>query len=184
MDRKQLNIFYDDTPALSLQQIRHRVKTTIKRKGKLALIVIDYLKLMTLPKADREDLAIGEVTRGLKQLAKEVKVPVLLLAQANRGTDKEKRPQMSNIYGSSAIEADSDLIIASHREEVVNESTALRGVVELIPVKFRHGDLPRTVYLKTNESGLFTCLTDVQIGDLMNQEEVRGSRKGATAFTG
>lgn len=184
MDRKQLNIFYDDTPALSLQQIRHRVKTTIKRRGKLALIVIDYLKLMTLPKADREDLAIGEVTRGLKQLAKEVKVPVLLLAQANRGTDKEKRPQMSNIYGSSAIEADSDLIIASHREEVVNESTALRGVVELIPVKFRHGDLPRTVYLKTNESGLFTCLTDVQIGDLMNREEVRGGRKGSTAFTG
>jgi replicative DNA helicase len=178
----QTNIYYDETPALSLAQIRHRVKTTIKKKGKQSLIVIDYLKLMSLPKADREDLAIGEVTRGLKQLAKEIKTPVLLLAQANRGTDKEKRPQMSNIYGSSAIEADSDLILAVHREEIVNEHTALRGVVEIIPVKFRHGDLPRPIYMKAGENGLFRCLSDIEIGEVMNQEEMRGNNKKPFEF--
>jgi replicative DNA helicase len=178
----ETNIYYDETPALSLAQIRHRVKTTIKRKGKMSLIVIDYLKLMSLPKADREDLAIGEVTRGLKQLSKEVKVPVLLLAQANRGTDKEKRPQMSNIYGSSAVEADSDLILAVHREEVVNEHTALKGVIEIIPVKFRHGDLPRTVYMRPGADGLFRCMTDEEIGGVMNQEEVRGNNKKDFVF--
>lgn len=182
MFNERVNIYYDETPALSLAQIRHRVKTTIKKKGKLSLIVIDYLKLMSLPKADREDLAIGEVTRGLKQLAKEIKTPVLLLAQANRGTDKEKRPQMSNIYGSSAIEADSDLIMAVHREEVVNEHTALRGVVEIIPVKFRHGDLPRTIYMKPKQDGLFACLSDEEVGDLMNQEDARGNNKKPFEF--
>lgn len=112
---KQVNILLDETPRLSINQIRARAKRSAQKHGKLGLLVIDYLGLMQLPKSDRHDLAIGEVTRSLKELAKEIKTPILLLAQANRELDKSERPTMSHIKDSSSIEADADLIFFAHK---------------------------------------------------------------------
>ena len=64
----------------------------------------------------------------------------------------------------------------------MNEHTALRGIVEIIPVKFRHGDLPRPIYMKAGENGLFRCLSDIEIGEVMNQEEMRGNNKKPFEF--
>ena len=93
---------------------------------------------MELPKADRHDIAVGQVTRGLKQLAKEIKVPIILICQANRDLDKAKRPTMSNLKDSSSIEADADVIMFVHRQEVIEPETELKGVTEIIIAKDRH----------------------------------------------
>jgi len=170
----RFKIYYDETPALALNQIRYRVKTSIKKLGKLGLVTIDYLGLMQKEKAERDDLAIGIVTRGLKQLAKETGTPILLLVQANRGTDQVKRPTMSNLYGSSAIEADADLVLFAHRDEVANPETHLKGITELIPAKFRHGTCNKTSYIGKHEDeqgGAFYSLSDEEIGAITNQIE-------------
>jgi len=183
-------IYYDETPALSLNQIRYRVKSTIKKLGQIGLVTIDYLGLMQKDKADRDDLAIGIITKGLKQLAKETGTPILLLVQANRGTDQVARPTMSNLYGSSAIEADADLVLFAHREEVNNPETNYKGVLELIPAKFRHGSCHNTTYIgrKCDEDGgYYYCLDAHEIGLIDHQEEDRKKqsdkekpRRGAT----
>jgi replicative DNA helicase len=170
----RFKIYYDETPALALNQIRYRVKSAIKKLGKIGLVTIDYLGLMKKEKAERDDIAIGIVTRGLKQLAKETGVPILLLVQANRGTDQAKRPTMSNLYGSSAIEADADLVLFAHRDEVANPETHLKGITELIPAKFRHADCSRTSYIarkRDEDGGAFYSLSDEEIGAIVNQIE-------------
>ena len=129
---------------------------------------------MQKDKADRDDLAIGIITRGLKQLAKETGTPILLLAQANRGTDHVNRPTMANLAGSSAIEADADLVLFAHREEVNNPETTLKGVTELIPAKFRHGTCNRTTYIGKKDDdcgGLFYCLSNDEAASLFNDDE-------------
>jgi len=177
-------IYVDTDPKLAVAQIRARVRRQIAKRGKQALIVIDYLGLMKLPKADRHDIAIGEVTSELKNLAKEVRTPILLLVQANRDLDKTKRPTMSNLKDSSAIEADADVVMFVHRQEVNDPETALKGVTELIIAKDRHNDGNGTVYLvKTN--GGFNSMDMNSVADLYHQEEQRKNprRKNNTYST-
>lgn len=173
MKKDRLRIFYDESPALSIDQICYRVKTAIKKHGQFGLVTIDYLELMQKPKADRDDLSIGIITRRLKQLAKETGTPILLLAQANRATDQLKRPGMGNLAGSKAIESDSDLVIFAHREEVSNPHTAFKGVTEIIPAKFRHGTCSQTVYLKrdSDESGGRLRTLSIEEVALLDHEE-------------
>ena len=177
-------IHIDDTPALSVEQIKARSKSFKKKHGKIGLITIDYLGLMKKPKADRNDLAIGEITRQLKELAKEIQTPILLLAQANRGADQAHRLTMQNLKDSSSIEADADLILFAHREEVNNPETAWRGVIEIVPAKFRHGTMERSAFMKRQsdqEGGRYRCLTDAEAGFIQNEED---SKKAPTRFNG
>lgn len=105
----------DDTPAVSLREIRSKAKK-LKRDG-LDLIIIDYLQLMTMPKSDSRNLAIGEVSRGLKRLARELHLPVILLSQLNRSVDSrtDKRPTMADLRDSGEIEQDADVILFPFR---------------------------------------------------------------------
>jgi replicative DNA helicase len=171
-DLDNSGIYYDEEPNQSVGQIRAKVRRHKERFPDLSMIMVDYLGLMKLGKADRHDIAVGDVTRSLKELAKEMKVPVILIAQANRGLDKAARPTMSNIKDSSAIEADADVIMFIHRQEVVEPETELKGLTELIIAKDRHNDGNGTVYLE-KINGTFKSLTNEQAGMMQAKEDVR-----------
>ena len=166
------NIHYTCEPTQSLGQIRAKVRRHKNADDSLSLVVIDYLGFIELEKADRHDIAIGKVTRGLKQLAKEVKVPIILICQASRNLDKATRPTMSDIKDSSSIEADSDVVIFVHRQEVADPETELKGVTEIIIAKDRHNGGNGTVFMsKTN--GSFKELSAEEMGRLQILEDIR-----------
>ena len=172
-------IYFTEEPCQTVGQIKAKVRNHKNKHPDLKMIFIDYLGLMKLGKADRHDIAVGDVTRSLKEMAKELKVPVVLVAQANRDLDKAKRPSMSNIKDSSAIEADADVIMFVHRQEVLEPETALKGITELIIAKDRHNDGNGTVYLQ-KVNGTFASISDEEVGKLQMLEEDRLSPKTTT----
>lgn len=117
--------------------------------GGLSFVSIDYLGLMKKPKAERNDLAIAEITRKLKQFCLRNKVPVILLSQLNRGVEAraDKRPTMSDLRESGAVEQDADVIIFPYRDEVYHENSDMKGIAEIIVGKYRSGQ-PRTFYME------------------------------------
>jgi len=137
----QSRLFIDDTPALSPSEIRARCRR-LKRSHGLDLVVIDYLQLMQVP-GHKENRAteISEISRSLKALAKELDVPVIALSQLNRSLEQRpnKRPVMSDLRESGAIEQDADLIIFIYRDEVYNEDSPHKGKAEIILGKHRNG---------------------------------------------
>jgi len=142
-------IFIDDTPALSPTEIRARARR-LQREHGLGLIVIDYLQLMAVP-GSKENRAteISEISRSLKALAKELSLPVIALSQLNRGVEQrtDKRPVMSDLRESGAIEQDADMIVFIYREEVYNQDTPRKGIADIAIAKQRNGpigDFPLT----------------------------------------
>ncbi len=137
----EAKIFIDDTPALSPVDLRSRARR-LKREHGLGLIVIDYLQLMQVP-GNKENRAteISEISRGLKALAKELDVPVIALSQLNRALEKrtDKRPMMSDLRESGAIEQDADVIMFIYRDEYYNKESADKGLAEIIIGKQRNG---------------------------------------------
>ncbi|MFP5464390.1 MAG: replicative DNA helicase [Gammaproteobacteria bacterium] len=139
----EANIFIDDTPSLSPMDLRARARR-LKRQHGLGLIVVDYLQLMQVPGAkDNRVLEISEISRSLKALAKELSVPVIALSQLNRSleTRPNKRPVMSDLRESGAIEQDADVILFIYRDEVYNEDSADKGKAEIIIAKQRNGPI-------------------------------------------
>ena len=137
----EAKIFIDDTPALSPGELRARARR-LKREHDLGLIVIDYLQLMQVP-GNKENRAteISEISRGLKALAKELDVPVVALSQLNRSLEQrtDKKPVMSDLRESGAIEQDADLIMFIYRDEYYNADSPEKGVAEIIIGKQRNG---------------------------------------------
>jgi len=133
-------IFIDDTPALSPMEIRARCRR-LKRQHGLDLVVIDYLQLMQVKGAENRVNEISEISRSLKGLAKELDIPVIALSQLNRSLEQRpnKRPVMSDLRESGAIEQDADLIVFIYRDEVYNEDSMHKGKAEIIIGKHRHG---------------------------------------------
>ena len=136
---KTLNLHIDDRPAATLQHIRSQCRR-IKRKHGLGMIVIDYLQLMR-GTGDNRNQEIGSLSRGLKGLAKEFDIPVLVLSQLNRKLEERanKRPIMSDLRESGEIEQDADLILFIYRDEVYNPGSPDAGLAEVICSKYRNG---------------------------------------------
>lgn len=141
-------LFVDDTPALSPAEMRARARRLMKERGQLGLVVVDYLQLMKVPgfKADNRTAEISEISRSLKSLAKELNVPVIALSQLNRSLEQrhDKRPVMSDLRESGAIEQDADLICFIYRDEVYNEDSPDKGCAEIIIAKQRNGPIGKT----------------------------------------
>ena len=120
-------LFIDDTPGMSVPMIRTRARRLARKCGGIALIVIDYLQLMTSPggrKNDNRVQEISEITRGLKMLAKELDVPVIALSQLSRSVENrdDKRPQLADLRESGSIEQDADIVMFTYREEYYLEN--------------------------------------------------------------
>lgn len=137
-------MYIDDTPALSPMELRTRARRVARKYGGLSLILIDYLQLMTSP-AGRENRTneISEISRSLKAIAKEFNVPVIALSQLNRGLEQrtDKRPVMSDLRESGAIEQDADVIAFIYRDEVYHEDSPHKGTAEIIIRKQRNGPI-------------------------------------------
>ncbi len=142
-------IFIDDTPGLAPTEIRARARR-LQREHGLGLIVVDYLQLMQVPgNSENRATEISEISRGLKALAKEMNCPVIALSQLNRSVEQrtDKRPVMSDLRESGAIEQDADLIVFIYREEVYNPDTPRKGIADICIAKQRNGpigDFPLT----------------------------------------
>jgi replicative DNA helicase len=191
-----LKLFIDDTPALTIAQIRTRARR-LKRQHGLSLIVVDYLQLINPPAGSRSDNRVQEVsqiTRGLKALAKELDVPVIALSQLSRAVEQreDKRPQLSDLRESGSIEQDADVVTFIYREEYYRErerptprenekhETYLerearynellekaRNKAEIIVAKQRHGPIG-TVTLQFN--GDYTQFADLKSDDYLPEE--------------
>jgi replicative DNA helicase len=137
---KEARVYIDETAGLSITQLCRRAKA-MKHKG-LGLIVVDYLQLLSDPEKKNRHEEVANISRQLKQLAKQVNAPVIALSQLNRELEKRgnKRPMMSDIRESGQIEQDADVIIGLYREEVYDKETIDKGVVEYICLKNRDGE--------------------------------------------
>lgn len=143
----EANIYIDDTPAMSPNEIRARARR-LKRQHGLGLIVIDYLQLMQVHGgSENRATEISEISRSLKAMAKELKVPVIALSQLNRSLEQrpDKRPVMSDLRESGAIEQDADLIVFIYRDEVYNDDSPQKGVAEIIIAKQRNGPIGKSL---------------------------------------
>jgi replicative DNA helicase len=134
-------LFIDDTPSLSPTEIRARARR-LKRQHGLSLIVVDYLQLMQVTgSTENRATEISEISRSLKALARELEVPIIALSQLNRSVEQrtEKKPIMSDLRESGAIEQDADLIVFIYREEIYDKDTPRKGIADINIAKQRNG---------------------------------------------
>ncbi|MCR4420740.1 MAG: replicative DNA helicase [Clostridia bacterium] len=134
-------IYIDDSPAATVLEVRAKTRRLQAERG-LGLVVVDYLQLMRgHGRFDNRQQEIAQISRGLKGLAREINVPVLVLSQLNRGVEQrqDKRPIMADLLESGAIEADADVVLFLYRPEYYDPHTDRRGIAEVIVAKHRNG---------------------------------------------
>ena len=140
----EARMYIDDSPALSPTEVRARSRRLMRENGDLGLILIDYLQLMQAgTSTENRTNEISLISRSLKALAKELNVPVIALSQLNRSLEQRnnKRPIMSDLRESGAIEQDADLVVFIYRDEVYNEDSQDKGIAEIIIGKQRNGPI-------------------------------------------
>jgi len=137
-------ILIDETPALNAIEVRSRARRLMRQYGKLGLVIVDYLQLMqATTQGENRATEISEISRSMKSLAKELSVPVVALSQLNRSLEQRpnKRPVMSDLRESGAIEQDADVIVFIYRDEVYNAESPDKGTAEIIIGKQRNGPI-------------------------------------------
>ena len=171
-------IWIDDTPAITMLELRAKARR-LKSEVGLSLIVVDYMQLMRSgSRNDSREQEISEISRSLKALAKELEMPVIALSQLNRGVEsrgvKDKRPQLSDLRESGAIEQDADTIWFIYRDEVYNSDSDDRGIAEIIIGKQRAGPTGTCRVRFFNEYTRFD--------DLADSDYYSGAAPGAADF--
>jgi replicative DNA helicase len=134
-------LFIDDSPNMSLMEIRAKCRR-LKQRHNLRLVIVDYLQLMGSPRrVENRQQEVSEMSRSLKLLAKELDVPVVAISQLNRGPEQrnDKRPLLSDLRESGSIEQDSDVVILLHREDAYEPESPRAGEADLIVAKHRNG---------------------------------------------
>lgn len=135
-------IYIDDTPAITIRELRAKARRLQSREGDLGLILVDYLQLMGgSGNSENRQQEVSEISRSLKALARELNVPIIALSQLSRTVEqtKDKRPQLSHLRESGSLEQDADIVLFIHREEYYNEDTDRRGIADVIIAKHRNG---------------------------------------------
>ena len=135
-------VWIDDNPNVSVMEIRSKARRLKSKIGDLGLIVVDYIQLMSgRAGAESRQVEVAEISRGLKILARELEVPVVALAQLNRGLEArtEKRPMLSDLRESGSLEQDADVVLFLYRDEVYNPESADAGMAEVLVAKHRAG---------------------------------------------
>jgi replicative DNA helicase len=139
-------LYIDESPALNSLELRARARRLARTCGKLGMIVVDYLQLMSASSSgENRATEISEISRSLKALAKELQVPVVALSQLNRTVEQraDKKPVMSDLRESGAIEQDADVILALYRDEFYNPDSTDKGIAEVLILKQRNGPTGR-----------------------------------------
>ncbi|CAN5700165.1 replicative DNA helicase [soil metagenome] len=135
-------IWIDDNPNVTVMEIRAKARRLRSRVGDLGMVVVDYVQLMTgRDRAENRQVEVSEISRGLKILAREIEAPVVALAQLNRGLEQraDKRPMLSDLRESGALEQDADVVMFIYRDQVYNPESPDVGTAELIVAKHRNG---------------------------------------------
>jgi len=164
-------IFIDDRGGLTVMEIRSRCRRLMQSEKKLDLIVVDYLQLMQGTRGGKggdfsREREISEISRGLKELAKELKVPIVALSQLNRGVEsrQDKRPNLADLRESGAIEQDADIVCFIHREDYYDKETENKGIAEVIVAKNRSGETDTVRLAWLGQYTLFVNLSDDNTG--------------------
>jgi replicative DNA helicase len=153
-------LFIDDSPNMSMMEIRSKCRR-LKQRNDLRLVIIDYLQLMSSPRrVENRQQEVSELSRSLKLLAKELNVPVVALAQLNRGPElrTDKRPLLADLRESGSIEQDSDVVILLHREDAYERESPRAGEADLIVAKHRNGP---TAVVTVAFQGHYSRFTDM-----------------------
>ncbi len=169
-------IFIDDTPALTITELRAKARR-LHRDHPLGIILVDYLQLLRSPAySHSREQEISDISRSLKALAKELQVPVIALSQLNRSVESrnDKRPMMSDLRESGAIEQDADIIMFIYRDEVYNKDTQDKGVAEIIIAKQRTGPTGAVRVAFSGEYTRFDNLDESDTGMLSAANDADG----------
>jgi replicative DNA helicase len=153
-------LFIDDSPNMSMMEIRSKCRR-LKQRNDLRLVIVDYLQLMSSPRrVENRQQEVSELSRSLKLLAKELNVPVVALAQLNRGPElrTDKRPLLADLRESGSIEQDSDVVILLHREDAYERESPRAGEADLIVAKHRNGP---TAVVTVAFQGHYSRFTDM-----------------------
>lgn len=175
-------IWLDEDASISPTELRTRARRIHRECGGLSLIIIDYLQLMNIDgTGDNRAIELGKVSRGLKHLAKELQCPVMALSQLNRGLEARpnKRPIMSDLRDSGAIEQDADTVLFIYRDEVYNEDSLDKGLAEIIIGKQRNGPTGKVIVNFTPELTRFTSAEHkITLPSSLQRELKRNARSG------